>query len=453
MAEEPLPPSQISLEENEQAEVFSISQDKDGLWRFTRRNFLYFSIAAGGTLLLKGICPRFGASSASTQPAQAGTIPLPGVYLHTEPRIDSNIVDTLQPNDIVLLVSDHPDLGWVEVATRAGQQGWLNRRFVDFSRAFTRSSRDFGLSDAKTPTPTLTLTPAAMPIQSDGKAIYQTKDFVAEQAQSCGEAILNGDFEAGPVTWVEVSSGKIIVNNYPNPYQGSWVAWMGGTNAQEKLTQRFHLPADVQDVQTLLWSLKVTTEETGSSVYDTLVVRFLDASGRPITPNDIKIANNTTPMGWSRWSIQLGGWTTFANQDIQIQFEAVTNSSKSTDFIIDSVSLNLACVPPTPTNTPTRTGTPTKTPTKTPTPTTTAYVYLPIIVKPKPTPTPTKTPIPISTSTPCPSHVNPCPSDNPPCSCDVYPCACNSYPNPCTCYSYPCSCNTYIPPCSCDWVP
>src|SRR3972149_4723631 len=128
MAEQPNQPSQTQPdEENENAEVFSVSQDQDGSLHLSRRDFLYFSMAVGGALLLKGVCPRFGEGSASTttQPLQAGMIPLPKVYIHAKPSIDSNIVDTLQQNDIVLLIGDHPDLGWVEVFTQAGQQGWV----------------------------------------------------------------------------------------------------------------------------------------------------------------------------------------------------------------------------------------------------------------------------------------------------------------------------------------
>jgi hypothetical protein len=438
MAEQPNQPPQIPPEEeNEHAEVYSVSQDQDGSLHFSRRDFLYFALAVGGTLLVKGVCPRFGASPASTttQPVQAGMNPLPGVYLHAKPSIDSNIVDTLHPDDIVLLIGDHADLGWVEVATRAGQRGWLNRRFVDFSRAFTSASRDFGFSG---------------------------------QLTSCGQTIQNGDFEAGPVSWVE--EGSSITNTWPDPYQGSWVAWLGGYDyAQDKLTQPFHVPADVQDVQTLEFYLKVTTEETGSSVYDTLVVRFLDAGGTPIC-TDIKIADNTTPMDWLPMSIQFHGFNSFADQDIQIQFEGDTDDLNITNFVIDSVSLNLTCGAPThtPTKTPTKTPTltpsmtPTKTPTLTPTQTSTPaprYIYLPIVLNgfpPTPTNTPTEIPTPTETptETPCPSYTcgcvayHPCTCNTMPCDCDtlchcaIYPCPCNTLPY-CNCNIYPCSCNAY----------
>jgi hypothetical protein len=170
MSEHPEQSHQIPPEEeDEPAEVYSVSQDQNGSFHFSRRDFLLLGMAAGGALLVKGVCPRFGEGNASTktQPVQAGMMPLPKVYLHTKPSIDSDILDSLQQNDLVRLIGDHPDLGWVEVATHSGKQGWLKRAFVDFSRAFRQASRDFGFSrqlesraeaiqSGSTPTPTNT---------------------------------------------------------------------------------------------------------------------------------------------------------------------------------------------------------------------------------------------------------------------------------------------------------
>jgi len=433
MAEQPEQPSQTPPEEeNEHAEVYSVSQDQDGSLHFSRRDFLYFALAVGGTLLVKGVCPRFGAipASTTTQPVQAGMNPLPGVYLHAKPSIDSNIVDTLHPNDIVLLIGDHADLGWVEVATRSDQRGWLNRRFVDFTRAFKSASGDFGLSGTQTPTLAPTSAPNALRIQSSG------------------EVIQNGDFEAGHASWVEESShgtNILITNTWPDPHQGSWVARLVGVNnALDKLTQLFHAPADVEDVQTLEFYLKVTTRESSiTTAYDKLVLRLLDASGTPICA-DTSIADNLSPMDWSHQSIQLPGFSSHADQDMHIQFKATTDSASITSFVIDSVSLNLTCgtITPTPTNTPTPTETPTAA----------YYLYLPIVVVSEPTPTPTNTPTktrtPTNTRTKTPTKT-PCASYT--CSCNTAPCSCNSNPNPCLCDLNPCSCN--LIPCTCNYLP
>ena len=267
------------------------------------------------------------------------------------------------------------------------------------------------------PSPKLTPTPPDQPSQSGGETIRRTDEYQVARAQACGEVIQNGDFEAGHVTWVEDGSHGIIANTWATPYQGAWVAILGGVDyALDKLTQLFHVPADVQNVQTLAFYLKVTTTETSSdSVYDSLILRFLDASGTPIS-TDIPIADNRTPKDWSRTTVQLTGFSSLADQDVQIQFEGKTDSTSITNFVIDSISLNLACGAVIPT--PTQTGSPTETPEATvttapdatATPTTTpvgpvapVYVYLPIVMA-SPIAPPTSTPTATPTGTPCPSY-------------------------------------------------
>jgi hypothetical protein len=170
----------------------------------------------------------------------------------------------------------------------------------------------------------------------------------------CGEALVNGDFEQGHVAWVEYSGGgyDVITQDWTTPYQGTWVAWMGGyDDALDQLTQLFHVPANAQDSQSLTFYLYVETEETGGA-YDYLVLRFLDAAGNPISP-DIEIADNTiAPLDWTQQVIDMNGFSSFLDQDIQVQFEGTTDVSYITNFVLDEVSLIFNCadgvVPPGP---------------------------------------------------------------------------------------------------------
>jgi hypothetical protein len=442
MTEQTDQPSQTPTEENnEHAEVYSVSQDQDGSLHFSRRDFLAFALAAGGTLLVKGVCPRFavGSASSANQPLQAGMNPLPSVYLHAKPSIDSNILDTLHPDDLVLLIGDHADLGWAEVATQSDQRGWLERRFVDFTRAIRQASQDLDSTSTPTTTPTATPSPNDLLTLPGDQPVQQNKSFGYIQAQACGEGLQNGDFEAGHASWVEESShgtNVLITDTWTDPHQGSWVANLGGVDyALDKLSQLFHVPADVEDLQTLEFYLKVTTEEIYGTPYDYLVLRLLDASGTPIH-DDLSIADNTSPMDWSLQSIQLDGFSGHADRNIQIQFKATTDSSNISTFVIDEVSLNLTCGIPT-----------------------VSYkIYLPIITMPEPTPTPT--------ITPCVSYTCSCNSLPTSCTCNAYPCldfpcACDSLPNvpcicnvfPCTCNAFPCSCNAYPSTCGCNAFP
>ena len=454
MAEQPNQIAQTRLEKGNDPEVYSVSQDKDGSLHFSRREFLTFGMAVAGTLLVKGVCPRFGAGTASTksQTVQAGMMPLPRVSLHTGPRIDSDILDTLQPNDLVLLVADHPEVGWVEVATRAGKQGWLQRTFVDFSHPITSSSLNFKLSSAISQN----FSPRSLSAQLIHRSALERKVSSSANALSCGDAIQNGGFEGGHTSWAEESNqgtNALIRNSWPSPFQGSFVALLGGVNyATDKLTQLIHLPADIQDIQLFEFYLEMTTEETSTGIYDWLVFRLLDAGGTPIS-NDVQIADNTAPVtDWTNLGVEISGLSGFAGMDIQIQFEGHTDVTLLTSFVIDAVSFNLTCGNITPT--------PTDIPTSTPVG---LFVYLPIVMNgfnPIPTNTPTKTPTPTATSTPGPCSCDsfPCTCNAYPCTCNALPCSCNAFPcvcniAPCTCNSLPCSCNAYPNPCTCNAFP
>jgi hypothetical protein len=161
----------------------------------------------------------------------------------------------------------------------------------------------------------------------------------------CGEVIENGDLEQGHVVWDEHSSGgyDIITTAWSDPYQGSWVAWFGGyDNANDRLTQQFHVPSNAQDSQTLTFYLYVETEELYGA-WDFFVLRFLDTAGNPI-PNDIPIADNSSaPLSWTLQTITLTGFSAYRGQDMHIQFEGTTDSSYITNFVIDEVSLVFAC--------------------------------------------------------------------------------------------------------------
>jgi uncharacterized protein YgiM (DUF1202 family) len=364
--------------EDVKPKVYSINQNEDGSFRFSRRHLLYVSAAVGGTVLIRGICPRFGTSPAASRAIHHRKTSLSKVYVHAEPSIASNITETLQNDDLVRLIYDHRDIGWVEIATRNDQLGWVERSRVDFANSIESNSPDFDFGSS----------PVSKHIRKqqrprlNGKVhegeVIQMHALLSNTAQSCGQVIQNGNFEAGIAGWVEDSPGYIIRDDWPDPQQGSYVAWFGGIDAVERLTQRFHIPNRVLDTQTLFFYLLVSTEETSSQVYDTFLLRFLDTNGSAVS-NDIAIANNTTPTNWLEIQVDLTGVTSVADQDLQLQFEASVDSSMNSHFVLDSVSFDLVCD-------------------------TNFYVYVPVIVSAPSTPTP------IPPEPPCPSD---CPSDCP----------------------------------------
>lgn len=393
MSNQSTPPSEPHKDEDE-AIIYSTSQDKDGSYTFTRSEFLQVCAAIGGALLIQRLSPKL--SGGNTGKASSGVMSPRAIHLHTEPNSEAKIADVLQQGDLVRLINDRTQTGWVEVITRHNKRGWLQSSYVDFTHAIRSNSPDFSTINSsiaqKTPMP------GKASIQLS-KEKHLTNNVVAPQEeQVCGEAIQNGDFESGNVAWLEESTGTIIRNDWPDPYQGSWVAWLGGLGGYERLTQTIYIPINVKDAQKLEFYLKVTSEEVTIQVHDTLSLRFLDAGGNPIS-SDIPIASDLDRSDWQYQFVDLTGLQTFAAQNIQIQFEGAYNTTRITNFVLDLVSLNLSCDPITPT--------PTSTATKTPTPV--YYVYLPLIVQETP-PAPTSTPTPTATS--CSGYCGyDCPSD------------------------------------------
>ena len=381
---------------DERPEVYSISQAKDGSFHFSRREIFALGAALGGALVIKGVCPRFAARSGAGEPAQAGMLPLPRVPIHTAPSIASNIAGTLQHDDLVRLVSDDGDLGWVEVATHGGQRGWVERSSVDFSRAIASSSPDFDLDSASS-APTETVPQLTCSVRSSEAASEPKEPLAAGELPWSVQLIRNRSFESGKVEWAEYSTGSIIsvVNG---TYDGSWAAWFGGDNAQERLTQLFHVPPLVEDAQQLTFYLYVQSIDPGPGSDDVFRMRFLNAAGNPFPDTELLLASNLDAATyWYQFTIDLTGMRGVADQDIRLQFECINDSTNSTSFYLDLVSLNVTYG---------------------------AYVYLPLVVR-QPLATPTPIPCTSYCGSDCPSY---CGSDcSSHCSSDYCSSDCPSY--------------------------
>lgn len=162
--------------------------------------------------------------------------------------------------------------------------------------------------------------------------------------QDCQERLRNGGFESGSDGWVE--EGVQVINQVgsPNltvsPYQGSWLAWLGGRNsATDILYQEFQAPAG-QSAGRLVYHLYVTTEESGG-VYDAMTVNLRNANGELVRQLEM-IDNTFSPGGqWVERDIPLSNLSAWQGQTLRVSFEAVTDSNAKTSFYIDSLSLTI----------------------------------------------------------------------------------------------------------------
>ena len=149
-------------------------------------------------------------------------------------------------------------------------------------------------------------------------------------------AIINGDFESGPVAWGQYSSNgwALIVQSdelLVPPHGGSWAVWLGGDDNEDSIVWQV---VAVPTTNSLLryWIWIASGDNCG---YDMAgVVVNMDAVVDAYWLCD---ANNTG--GWIERVIDLGA---YAGQTVELDFAAFTDDSINSNLFIDDVSLGLA---------------------------------------------------------------------------------------------------------------
>ncbi|MGC0416384.1 Zn-dependent metalloprotease [Embleya sp. AB8] len=145
-----------------------------------------------------------------------------------------------------------------------------------------------------------------------------------------GNALLNGGFEQGTANWTQ--SANDITNSTQNAaHSGSWYAWMMGygSTATETLSQANVLIPNSGSPKLRLWT-KITTQETGSTVYDTLKVQI----------NGTTLATYSNVDASSAYVQRTVDVSAYKGQTVTVQFAGSEDSSLATTFLVDDVSIS-----------------------------------------------------------------------------------------------------------------
>ncbi|MFI9787067.1 M4 family metallopeptidase [Kitasatospora sp. NPDC051984] len=143
-----------------------------------------------------------------------------------------------------------------------------------------------------------------------------------------GNALVNGGFEQGTTGWTQ-SANDITNSNQQTPHGGSWYAWMMGygSTATETLSQsNIAVPAGTPK---LTFWLKVTTQETGTTPYDTLKV---NVNGTTVAT----YSNANASAGYVQKTVNLSA---YAGQTVSLQFAGQEDASLATTFLVDDVKI------------------------------------------------------------------------------------------------------------------
>ena len=150
------------------------------------------------------------------------------------------------------------------------------------------------------------------------------------------ELLTNGGFETSASPWVGSGTGYFYTANGSYPHGGTGYIYFGVNNSVTgQAYQQVSIPSNAAG--TLTFWLNVTSSETGTTAYDNLYVEVRNTSGTLLsTLATYSNANKGTAGAYSQKSFNLSA---YKGQTVRIQFRSTTDSSVTTSFRVDDVSL------------------------------------------------------------------------------------------------------------------
>lgn len=175
-----------------------------------------------------------------------------------------------------------------------------------------------------------------------------------DEGGSSDDLILNGGFEdtletgnVSPGWTVQPAIGHTLIQQGGSfPHGGTAYAYLGSTNsATDILKQTVEIPDNAETAELKFWVNVVTTESSGASAFDFLWVDLYQTNGSwitelaQVTNQHAPLSGNTNGVYFDVGPIDL---SEFAGSDVQVVFQASTDSTLPTTFRIDDVSLVVA---------------------------------------------------------------------------------------------------------------
>jgi thermolysin len=154
---------------------------------------------------------------------------------------------------------------------------------------------------------------------------------------SGSELLVNGGFEGSASPWVGSGTGYFYVANGNYPHGGTGYIYFGVNNSVSGQSyQQVTIPSTATG--TLTFWLNVTSSETTTTTqYDKMFVEVRNTSGTLLsTLATYSNLNKTSAGSYSQKSLNLSA---YRGQTVRIQFRSTTDSSVTTTFRVDDVSL------------------------------------------------------------------------------------------------------------------
>jgi hypothetical protein len=183
-----------------------------------------------------------------------------------------------------------------------------------------------------TPTPAPTATPTPTPAATPTPTATPT----ATPTPTPTERIVNGGLEGSISPWVLSGAGAFYTNNGSYPHGGTGYMYFGvNNNVSGQTYQTVAIPSTAP--ANLTFWFNCSSNEGTTTAFDFLYVEVRNTSGALLqTIATYSNINKTTPGNYSQKSFSLAA---YRGQTIRLQFRSTTDSSLSTTFRVDDVSL------------------------------------------------------------------------------------------------------------------
>lgn len=151
------------------------------------------------------------------------------------------------------------------------------------------------------------------------------------------ELIVNGGFESSASPWVGSGSGYFYIASGASPHGGTGYVYFGVNNSVTgSAYQTVTIPSTATGSLTF-WLNVTSSETTTSTQYDKLFVEVRNTSGTLLsTLGTYSNLNKTTAGNYTQRSFSVAG---YKGQTVRIQFRSTMDSSITTTFRVDDVSL------------------------------------------------------------------------------------------------------------------
>ena len=144
--------------------------------------------------------------------------------------------------------------------------------------------------------------------------------------------LVNPGFENGTTGWIQSSGGYPLIDN-SKPHTGIYGVWGGGYNsATDTINQTVTVPTNGK----LSYWWRVESFDSTSTAHDYLRVQLYDATTGGFITTLRTWSNVNTRNVWAQDTLSLA---TYAGRAVRVHFAVSTDSSVTSSFYIDDVSV------------------------------------------------------------------------------------------------------------------